>query len=326
MKTSVFSKLGMLLLVSALVLVPFYASAQTQPPDSSDSKAGAAGAAAQGTTGTAAGAGAGAAGGGGSSGLGTAAILGIVAGVALIGALALSGGGGGGGDGGTTSGHTTAGHTNGRIIPVERSGHAFIFLQTTLVQSRQSHTRSPSIPQCGMQDRCKETRGCVSARDKSFALSSCFIFLFTILLFILKNSPRDLTCSQGTSDQYPSTRVEVSMIKRGLLLGAAILFVFCFPPQCFAQQGTGSKGVTMPSQLRQAVDRGLVSPQQAQAWMQALEKGEMTAETINESLRQLEAKGGLGSLTREEIETGKKLLDQKPTETAERRSERGAKA
>ncbi len=105
------------------------------------------------------------------------------------------------------------------------------------------------------------------------------------------------------------------MIKRGLLLGMAILFVFCFPPQCFPQQGTGSRGVAMPPQLRQAVDRGLVSPLQAQAWMQALENGQIKVETINESIRQLEEKGGFGSLTREEIEMGKKLLDEKRKET-----------
>jgi protein involved in polysaccharide export with SLBB domain len=45
--------------------------------------------------------------------------------------------------------------------------------------------------------------------------------------------------------------------------------------------------------------------------MEALEKGQITVETINEALKPLEAKVGLGTLTREEIEMGKKLLDEK---------------
>ena len=104
MKRSVFSKLRIILLVSALVLVPVFASAQTQQPASGT---GASGAETQGTTGTAAGAAE--AGEGASSGLSTAAIVGIAAGIVIIGAFALSSGGDGGG-GTTTSGHTTAGH------------------------------------------------------------------------------------------------------------------------------------------------------------------------------------------------------------------------
>ena len=94
-----------------------------------------------------------------------------------------------------------------------------------------------------------------------------------------------------------------------------VVFILSFPHQGFSQQGTAAKTNSMPPQLQQAVDKGLVSPQQAQAWMEAIEKGQITVETINEAIRQLEVKGGLGSLTREEIEMGKKLLDEKRKET-----------
>jgi hypothetical protein len=104
MKKQITSRMPILLVILALILVPVYVSAQTLAQAGG---AGAAGAAAQGTTGTAAGAGA--AGEGGATGLSTAAIVGIAAGVAAIAVIAIAAGGGDGGGGGTTPGHT-AGH------------------------------------------------------------------------------------------------------------------------------------------------------------------------------------------------------------------------
>ena len=101
------------------------------------------------------------------------------------------------------------------------------------------------------------------------------------------------------------------MKKSCLLFLVLAVFILGFPHQGFSQQSTTTKTYTMPPQLQQAVNKGLVSPQQAQAWMEALEKGQITVETINEALKPFEAKGGLGTLTREEIEMGKKLLDEK---------------
>jgi protein involved in polysaccharide export with SLBB domain len=101
------------------------------------------------------------------------------------------------------------------------------------------------------------------------------------------------------------------MKKSCLLFIVLAVFILSFPHQGLSQQSTNTKTYTMPPQLQQAVNKGLVSPQQAQAWMEALEKGQITVETINEALKPLEAKGGLGTLTREEIEMGKKLLDEK---------------
>ena len=95
------TKLGILVLIFALILVPGTALAQSQ-----EGGAGAAGAATKGEASTPAAAG-GAAGAGATSGLSTAAIVGIAAGVAAITAIAIAAGGG---DGGTTAGHTTPGH------------------------------------------------------------------------------------------------------------------------------------------------------------------------------------------------------------------------
>jgi polysaccharide export outer membrane protein len=115
------------------------------------------------------------------------------------------------------------------------------------------------------------------------------------------------------------------MIKRCLLFIMVPVFILGFAALSFAQQGEGAKTYPMAPQLQQAVDKGLVSLQQAQAWMEALEKGQITVETINEAIKPLEAKGGLGTLTPEEIETGRKLLEEKMKEASKEVPKESAK-
>ncbi len=108
-----------------------------------------------------------------------------------------------------------------------------------------------------------------------------------------------------------------------LLFIIASVFIIGFPNQGLSQQGSGAKTNSMPPQLQQAVDKGLVSPQQAQAWMEAIEKGQITSQQVEELLkaygsgqispdliRQYQQKGALGTLTPQEIDAGMKLLDQ----------------
>ena len=101
MKVHRSTKLGILFLILAFVLVstPLFAQSKT-------AQAGAAGAETKGATSTPAAAGGGA-GAGGTTGLSTGAIVGIAAGVAVLAGIAIAAGGG---DGGTTAGHATAGH------------------------------------------------------------------------------------------------------------------------------------------------------------------------------------------------------------------------
>jgi polysaccharide biosynthesis/export protein len=124
------------------------------------------------------------------------------------------------------------------------------------------------------------------------------------------------------------------MIRRFPLFIIVPVFILCFAHQAFSQQGSGAKKYSMPPQLQQAVDKGVVSPQQAQAWMEALERGQITTETINDAIKQIETKGALGGLSQEEIEAGRKLLEEKmkgapkeaPKESAKPKAEEKAPA
>jgi len=113
------------------------------------------------------------------------------------------------------------------------------------------------------------------------------------------------------------------MKKSCLHLIIAAVFTLIFSHQGFSQQGTGAQTNAMPSQLQQAVNKGLVSPQQAQAWMEAVAKGQITTQQVEELLkayesgqispemiRQYQQKGALGTLTPQEVESGMKLLEQ----------------
>jgi protein involved in polysaccharide export with SLBB domain len=64
--------------------------------------------------------------------------------------------------------------------------------------------------------------------------------------------------------------------------------------------------------VQQAVSEGKITPQEAQEGLKAIEKGKVSPEMI----KQLQERGGLGSLTREEIESGKKLLEQQSEKPA----------
>jgi polysaccharide biosynthesis/export protein len=77
------------------------------------------------------------------------------------------------------------------------------------------------------------------------------------------------------------------------------------PPVAVAPAAPG-----VPSQPSQTVGQGSVSSQQVQEALRAVEKGQISPETI----KQFEQKFGLGTLTTQEIEAGKKLLEQKGQE------------
>jgi polysaccharide export outer membrane protein len=113
-------------------------------------------------------------------------------------------------------------------------------------------------------------------------------------------------------------------MKRSSLLSTLVVaFVLSFAHQGFSQQVTGAKTNSMPPQLQQAVDTGLVTPQQAQAWMEAIAKGQITSQQVEDlvkayqsgqispdMIKQYQQKGALGTLTPQEIDAGVKLLDQ----------------
>jgi polysaccharide biosynthesis/export protein len=113
------------------------------------------------------------------------------------------------------------------------------------------------------------------------------------------------------------------MKKSSLVLTVVLAFVLSFAQQGFSQQGTGANTISMPPQLQQAVDKGLVTPQQAQAWMAAIAKGQITSQQVEDLvkayqsgqispdiMKQYQQKLAFGTLTPQDIDAGMKLLDQ----------------
>lgn len=103
------------------------------------------------------------------------------------------------------------------------------------------------------------------------------------------------------------------MIKRTLFLTISAFLILCSPFQALAQQNASPGGApAIPPTAQQAVNQGLITPQQVQEGMKAVERGQISPEAV----KQLQEKGGLGTLTPQEIEAGKKMLDQMAKEPA----------
>ncbi|MCU0594149.1 MAG: SLBB domain-containing protein, partial [Desulfobacterota bacterium] len=110
------------------------------------------------------------------------------------------------------------------------------------------------------------------------------------------------------------------MIKQILFL--TIAAVFLFPLHAFSQQNASPASPSIPPAAQQAVNQGVVTPQQVQEGMKAVERGQISPEAV----KQLQEKAGMGTLTPQEIEAGKRMLEQVTKESAKPKADEKAPA
>ena len=82
-----------------------------------------------------------------------------------------------------------------------------------------------------------------------------------------------------------------------------MILTLCISLSWFSFSALAQQGET---QVQQLVESGTITPQQAQEAIEAVEKGQISPEALD----QLQREGRLGNLTPAEIEAGKKLLEQ----------------
>lgn len=111
------------------------------------------------------------------------------------------------------------------------------------------------------------------------------------------------------SAHTPSPHSSFSHCVSSLL--SPLLGLLLFPAVAFPQQPSApGAAAQMPPIVQQMMNQGRVTPQQVQEGMGAVEKGQVSPEIM----RQLQERESLGTLTPEEIEAGKKLLDRQMKE------------
>mgnify|MGYP005851292861 CR=1 FL=1 len=76
------------------------------------------------------------------------------------------------------------------------------------------------------------------------------------------------------------------MIKRTLFLTISAFLILCSPFQALAQQNASPGGApAIPPTAQQAVNQGLITPQQVQEGMKAVERGQISPEAVKRKSR-----------------------------------------